>query len=178
MDGSPPGSSAHGILQARILQWVAIPFSRGSSLPRDWTWVSCIAGRVFTVWDMQDLPGERMDGCMDGEREVGGWNMDLLAATHPLPSRRLTKSPFILFSLQSVGPPCAFTENILKKAIGALLFISIYMAYWWDCPLYYTNLGLVLTGWKGERLLKFLVTHQLVVLKNNWEKEFLLENIF
>ena len=38
---SPPGSSVHGILLERILAWVAIPFSRRSSLPRDWTWVSC-----------------------------------------------------------------------------------------------------------------------------------------
>ena len=43
MDCSPPGSSVHGILQARILEWVAIPFSRGSSTPRDQTQVSCIA---------------------------------------------------------------------------------------------------------------------------------------
>ena len=50
MDGSLPGSSVHGILQARILGWVAIPFSRRSSGPRDWTWVSCIAGRFFTIW--------------------------------------------------------------------------------------------------------------------------------
>jgi len=48
MDCSPPGSSIHGILQARILEWVAIPFSRGSSQPRNQTWVSCIAGRFFT----------------------------------------------------------------------------------------------------------------------------------
>ena len=41
---SLPGSSIHGILQARILEWVAIPFSRGSFQPRDWTQVSCIAG--------------------------------------------------------------------------------------------------------------------------------------
>ena len=47
---SPPGSSVHGILQARILKWVAIPFSRGSSWPMDWTRVSCIAGRFFTIW--------------------------------------------------------------------------------------------------------------------------------
>ena len=39
-----------GIFQARILEWVAIPFSRGYSQPRDWTWVSCIAGRLFIVW--------------------------------------------------------------------------------------------------------------------------------
>ena len=47
---SPPGSSVHGILQARILEWVAIPFSRGSSWPRDQTWVPCTAGRFFTIW--------------------------------------------------------------------------------------------------------------------------------
>ena len=49
LDCSPPGSSVHGVLQARILEWVAISFSRGSSLPRDWTQVSCIAGRFFII---------------------------------------------------------------------------------------------------------------------------------
>ena len=48
-DCSPPGSSVHGILQARILEWVAIPFARGSSQPRNRTRVSCIAGRFFTI---------------------------------------------------------------------------------------------------------------------------------
>ena len=50
MDCSPPGFSVHGILQARILEWVAIPFSRESSRLRDRTQVSCIAGRFFTIW--------------------------------------------------------------------------------------------------------------------------------
>ena len=50
MDSRPPGSSVHGILQARILEWVAVPFSRGSSHPRDQTQVSCIAGRFFAIW--------------------------------------------------------------------------------------------------------------------------------
>ena len=49
MDCSPPGSSVHGISQARILEWVAISFSRGSSQPRDRTSVSCIAGGFFTT---------------------------------------------------------------------------------------------------------------------------------
>ena len=49
VDCSRPGSSAHGILQARILEWVTISFSRVSSQPRDRTLVSCIAGRFFTV---------------------------------------------------------------------------------------------------------------------------------
>ena len=50
MDCSLPGSCAHGIFQTRILKWVAIPFSRGSSWPRDRTQVSCIAGRCFAIW--------------------------------------------------------------------------------------------------------------------------------
>ena len=50
MDCSPPGSSVHGIFQARILEWVAIFFSRGSSWPRDVTQVSHITGRLFTIW--------------------------------------------------------------------------------------------------------------------------------
>ena len=50
MDCSLPGSSVHGILQARLLEWVAIPFSRASSWPRDQIWISGIIGRFFTVW--------------------------------------------------------------------------------------------------------------------------------
>ena len=54
VDCSPPGSSAHGILQARVLEWVAISFSRGSSRPRDQTQVSHIAGRRFNLWATRD----------------------------------------------------------------------------------------------------------------------------
>ena len=50
IDCSLPGSSVHGIFQARILEWVAISSSRASSPPRDQTWVFCIAGRFFTNW--------------------------------------------------------------------------------------------------------------------------------
>ena len=49
LDGSPPGSSIPGILQARTLEWVAISFSRGSSRPRDQTQVSHISGRRFNL---------------------------------------------------------------------------------------------------------------------------------
>ena len=55
MERSPPGSSVHGILQARILEWAAMPFSRGSSWPRDWTPVSHIAGRFFTIWVIREV---------------------------------------------------------------------------------------------------------------------------
>ena len=55
MDCSPPGSSAHGIFQARLLEWVAISFSRGSSQPRDRTRVSRTAGKRFTIWATRDF---------------------------------------------------------------------------------------------------------------------------
>ena len=73
-DCSPPGSSVHGILQARILEWVAIPFSRGSSQPRDRTQVSLIAGGFFTIWVI---------------REAHVKPMVLLFATFPLENRTL-----------------------------------------------------------------------------------------
>ena len=50
MNRSPPGSSVHGFLQARILEWIAIPFSTGSSWPKDQGLVFCITGRFFTIW--------------------------------------------------------------------------------------------------------------------------------
>ena len=62
-----PGSSIHDVLQARILEWVAIPFSRGSSQPRDRTQVSRIAGRCFTLWAIREarIPRRKL---------VSNWN--------------------------------------------------------------------------------------------------------
>ena len=50
MDCNLPGFSVHQNLQARILKWFAIPFSRGSFWSKNWTWVSCNSGRSFTNW--------------------------------------------------------------------------------------------------------------------------------
>ena len=51
----PMDCTVHGILQAKILEWVAYPFSRGSSQPRNWTGVSCITGRFFTNWAIREV---------------------------------------------------------------------------------------------------------------------------
>ena len=64
MDYSLPESSVHGIFQARILGWVAISFTRGSSWPRDRTWVSCIsciAGRFFTTEPSGSIPPQQRE---------------------------------------------------------------------------------------------------------------------
>ena len=57
MDCSPPGSSVHGILQARILEWVAMPSSRGLSGPRDRTHIFCTAGGFFTAGPLGNPQG-------------------------------------------------------------------------------------------------------------------------
>ena len=56
MDCSLPGSSSYGISQARIMEWVAISFSRGSSLPRDQTHISCIGRWVLYHWAPREAP--------------------------------------------------------------------------------------------------------------------------
>ena len=71
MDCSPPGSSVHGILQARILEWVAVPFSRGSSRPRDQTQVSCVAGRFFIVWATREAAGQVIESPGTQDKEGG-----------------------------------------------------------------------------------------------------------
>ena len=58
---SLPGSSVYGILQARVLEWVVTPFSRGSFQPRDWTQVSHITGTLFTTWVINTILSKLTD---------------------------------------------------------------------------------------------------------------------
>ena len=59
MNCSLPDSSVHGILQARILEWVAIPFFKGSFQPRGWTHVARIEGRFFTIWATDQIRSDQ-----------------------------------------------------------------------------------------------------------------------
>ena len=72
MDYSLQGSSVHGIYQARILEWVAISFSRGSSQPRDWAWVSCTAGRLLTGWVRREVQKSESDSVVFGSLNSPG----------------------------------------------------------------------------------------------------------
>ena len=89
MDCSQLGSSVHGILQARIPEWVAIPFSRGSSRPRDWTLVSSIAGRFFIIWATREAP--------EWPKSLGLSNV----------------SKSVIFELKKVSWPCCVACGIL-----------------------------------------------------------------
>ena len=80
MGCSPPGSLVHGVLQARIQEWVAIPFSRRSSWPRDQTWVSCTAGRFFTIWATREVHHNWQQ-----RYKLNRWNRGLLSAAYKIP---------------------------------------------------------------------------------------------
>ena len=121
MDCSPPGSSVHEILQARILEWIAIPFSRGSSQRRDQTRVSRIAGRRFTLWAPGNWGAKRLHGSwretqlLCREAEVWAQAVWLLSPqrwplfTLPLPSAQNR--------LCHVAQFC-FLKRCVKKKIG------------------------------------------------------------
>ena len=83
MDCGPPGSSVHGILQARILAWVAISFSRRSFQPRDQTWVSCIAGGFFTS-ELSGKPGFYVGRTLIGFRDAQKRNPSCFLCSSPL----------------------------------------------------------------------------------------------
>ena len=72
----PHGLIVHGILQARTLEWIAFPFSKGSSQARDWTQVSCIAGRLFTSRGMRETLRARVTGAYLSipPTTMGSWN--------------------------------------------------------------------------------------------------------
>ena len=70
MDHSPPGSSVHRILQARILEWVSIPSSKGSSWPRDSTCVSCIGRRILYNWATGESPFPKVTQLIIGRGRI------------------------------------------------------------------------------------------------------------
>ena len=79
MDCSLPGPFVHGILQARILEWVAIPFSRGSFWLGDRTWVSCTTGRFFTVWATRNWGLKSLNDMIKTALRVLGQSQDLIS---------------------------------------------------------------------------------------------------
>ena len=115
MDCSPPGSSVHGILQARILEWVAISFSRGSSSPRDWArHVSCIGWWFLLLLNhLESTKTAAQEGLglwiwiLDCKPGLGGTipSLNLFISSSPPTLQRRVWSPFI-------KPP---REDFLKK---------------------------------------------------------------
>ena len=94
------GSCIHGILQARILEWIVVPFSRGSSWSRDRTQVSCIAGRFFTIWATGKIRIVPWPGSEPGQWKSNHWNARQLP-TYP----HVSWEEIIMPSWEYVGLP-------------------------------------------------------------------------
>ena len=101
VDCSLPGSSVHRIIQVRIPECVAIPFSRGSSWPRDWTQVSHIAGRFFTNWAIREY-----EYLLQGYKPKSHWSWPILT--------QITK--FLVPNHQEL---CITTDSLCVQACGS-----------------------------------------------------------
>ena len=110
---SLPCSSVHGILQARVLEWVAISLSRGSSQHRDQTQVSCITGRFFTIWATRQAP----DSWGAYERNEFSESRDL-----HLPIHRMLNSLtwYLIFDVQTAYLLCCKFVHSLTSAPASL----------------------------------------------------------
>ena len=118
MDCSPPGSSVHGIFQARILEWVAISFSKGSSPPRDWNHISCIGRWIFYHWAtyLARLFGDKVPTPTDIYENM----------YNPVKSHRHSNK-HLLFSMAAV---------------------SMFISHWWRWSSSRKVLKCIMTSWK------------------------------
>ena len=134
MGYSLPGSSVHRVSQARILEWVAISFSRGSSRPRNWIQVSCTAGRCFKDWSSRErqptpvlLPrkshGLRSLVSMGSQRVRHDWATSLSLQGNPIQSMGLDNS----ISIHCYGIIQIFycSKNLLCSALSSFPFHSL-----------------------------------------------------
>ena len=130
MDYSPPGSSVHRILQARILEWVANSFSRGSFWPRDRTWVSHIAGRFFSIWANTPNPKEMPSEFFSSKSftSKGTWRLVYSDAcqSHLIKSRLLTCTDLAIgrcFSFKLMTHHCWDRDLFALSCMGKITFL-------------------------------------------------------
>ena len=129
MNWSPPVSSIHWIFQARILEWVAMPFSKGSSRPRDQTRISRIAGRLFTIWPNREAHLVFTWMYLNVEPTLLQIRLELFLSTNVIihmPSFRLFCMSFLLLThLYSIRRPTAVTILTTVKK-GPLRNLTVY----------------------------------------------------
>ena len=133
MNCNPPGPSVHGILQTRILEWVAIHFSRGSSPPRDWTYVSCIAGRFYTIWATREAQSYSysMPKCM----ETWIFKTHVSFTFHcPIFPALFLKPPNLdfhyLLSIFSMHKHACYINHLIFTCLPLLPFIKLWEIYY------------------------------------------------
>ena len=123
VDCNSPGSSVHEIIQARILEWVAIFSCRGSFLPRDWNFVSCISsvftGRFFTAVP----PGKPMFGSVRMQKWIQGM-VPHSSSPHGLTQPPVTHQGFCFW------PPCDFPDSLMRVQAFVLVQCGLCPGRW------------------------------------------------
>ena len=122
MDYSPPGSSVNGILQARELEWAAIPFSRGSFWPSDQTQVSWITGRFLTIWATRELWLRHLNYW--GPGSISDWGIKILQVEQHSQKK---KSNIFYFVIYTLGKHITYYILIYPSFLLSLLLKKINM---------------------------------------------------
>ena len=125
---SSSGSLVHGILQAKILEWVVLSFSWGSSQPRDQTQVSCTVGRFFTVWATR-----KAQNILPGFKQIfilvfyGCWEKWFLFKVKSANKKKFSKFEYIMAKLT--------VELFLSSYLNILfpIYVKIFIDYWNSC---------------------------------------------
>ena len=175
MDCSAPGSSVHGIFQGRILEWVAVSFSRASSPPRDWTWVSCIEGRFFNNWATREVAKLCSMGTI----------LSLICFLESVPHCSCARSPRVLWTNETCSLDKLLTDHIyiyinsLSIYIYILFFLvvpvfplfvslppeTVHFQHYFIIKYYSSNYLLVcLSSLLGSELIKAVHIHVLLIL--------------
>ena len=120
MDCSSPGSSVHGILQARTLEWVAMPFSRLSCWPRNWTWVSCIGRQLLYHWITREVSRSTL---------LIAWRLTIsvLQASYSVNQHEMlvTQSCLILCNPRDCSSPGSSVHGILQARTQEWIIIPL-----------------------------------------------------
>ena len=118
MDCSLPGSSVHGILQARILEWVAIPFSRGSSWSRDQTCATCIGGQIIYHWATREaraypwpFPKSREAALLFHFITQESWDEALNSHSKHMPEPRSEPKTYMIYNLWVLAESSMLLKN-------------------------------------------------------------------
>ena len=138
MDCSLLGSSIHGILQARILEWVAISFSRASSQPRDGIWVSGIAGRHFTLWASRESSHVTLQFKPTWQLAVVlAWSAALrsgiiwsLLRCPPPAGLGCLQPPGLCWPSLLVGPPLPERPRVQTASLAPCMLITMFLSPW------------------------------------------------
>ena len=148
MDCSLQGSSVHRIFQARVLEWVAISFSRGSSQPRDRTQVSRITGRRFTIWATREARGHNERVSIYNSGILPYWYQKLLIQSMELWKKLISVLQATQSMISYYGSPSWLRQECSHIPLTQIsLTLASYIIWYTDWNLKKNNIGTTHLTW-------------------------------